>query len=247
MGGGPRNPEHQARFKALKKARKAANKLLPPKPPKVERVSTQVYDDLVEWKDKPISEKIAHRVPHMEAFIKDMWLAAYPLGASIRKLQRDIAFRMERQYRPGKLPYQVLMPIVGNLERQGYLRTRMSSDGKCLIYTGPEVKSGEDISATLTISRKKVRKTAPATATPDNSYNNNTDEEGGSTDSNEPSAVTTRRREPYKPKFSKQQKPKVHKIKRGKKNDSAPGHDREGKVQPLPDKLWNATGKKLNT
>jgi hypothetical protein len=213
MGGGPRNPEHIARAKAQNKARKAANKLLPPpkpKPPKV--VSTKMYDALGEWKDKPISTKIANIAPHIHDFIKDMWLKAYPLGSNLRKLQRDIAFRMERKYRPGKLPYQVIMPIVGKLEREGYLKTRVSSTGKCLIYCDPDCKQDENsITTYLDTSRSQdwVLKETD-TATPETTT----------------SVVSKPPKQPYKPKFTKQQKPKVHKQKKRRVNGSekmAPG------------------------
>jgi hypothetical protein len=138
MGGGPRtidpnrDPVREARLKALKKARKAASKLLGPKPKEVP--SPSVYNGLLSWIDKPVSPKIEGILPHMEKFIIEEWLPRYPEGARIRKLQRDVAFRMERKHRPGKLPYQVLMPVVGRLVRQGSLKTRMASDGACLIY-----------------------------------------------------------------------------------------------------------------
>lgn len=134
MGGGPRNPEHTARLRVLKRARKAANKLRGPKPPK-EPPSRDLYNRLAAWKDKPVSPKIVDVLPHLEHFIAETWLERYPMGAHLRKLQRDMAFRMERQHRPGLLPYEVLMPVLGRLERKGIVKMRMGGKGDCVVYS----------------------------------------------------------------------------------------------------------------
>lgn len=139
MGGGPRNDEHKERLRALRKARKIYFESLPERPPKP-AVCTKHYDEVIKWKTEPISKKIEHRVVHICSFIIYAWLNAYPAGASLRKLQRDIAFRMQRKHRiPGKLPYQVIMPIVGKLERENYLSIRMKSNGHVLIYRDKNV------------------------------------------------------------------------------------------------------------
>ena len=138
MGGGPRNEEHKIRLRAIRKARKIYFKSLPPRPPKPP-VCTKHYDEMCKWKTEPISKKIEHRVVHICSFIIYAWLNAYPKGASLRKMQRDIAFRMQRRHRlPGKLPIQVIMPIVGKLERENYLKTKMKSNGHVLIYRDKE-------------------------------------------------------------------------------------------------------------
>jgi hypothetical protein len=139
MGGGPRNDEHKERLRAIRKARKIYFKSLPERGPK-SPVCTKHYDEVIKWKTEPISKKIEHRVIHICSFIIYAWLNAYPHGASLRKLQRDIAFRMQRKHRiPGKLPYQVIMPIVGKLERENYLSIRMKSNGHVLIYRDKDV------------------------------------------------------------------------------------------------------------
>ena len=139
MGGGPRNSEHTERLRAIRKARKIYFESLPERPEKPP-VCTKHYDEVIQWRTEPISKKIEHRVIHICSFIIYAWLNAYPAGASLRKLQRDIAFRMQRKHRlPGKLPYQAIMPIVGKLERENYLSIRMKSNGQVLIYRDKEV------------------------------------------------------------------------------------------------------------
>jgi hypothetical protein len=138
MGGGPRNEEHKERLRAIRKARKIYFDSLPPTPPKPP-VCTKHYDEMCKWKTKPISKRIEHRVVHICSFIIHAWLHAYPAGASLRKLQRDIAFRMQRRHRlPGKVPLQIIMTIVGKLERENYLKTKMKSNGHVLIYRDDE-------------------------------------------------------------------------------------------------------------
>jgi hypothetical protein len=138
MGGGPRNEEHKERLRAIRKARKIYFDSLPPRPPKPP-ICTKHYDEMCKWKTEHISKRIEYRVIHICSFIIHAWLNAYPAGASLRKLQRDIAFRMQRRHRlPGKLPLQVIMPIVGKLERENYLKTRMKSNGHVLIYRDNE-------------------------------------------------------------------------------------------------------------
>lgn len=88
----------------------------------------------MQWKEKPIKDAIVPDVPPIEEFIKTMWLTAYPMGSNLRKLQRDVAFRMKTRKFRKKLDYQELMPIVGKLEREGFLKTKISTSGKCLIY-----------------------------------------------------------------------------------------------------------------
>ena len=140
MGGGPRNEEHKERLRALRKARKLYFDSLPERPTKKHTRSTRHFDELMKWRLEPTSVRIKHRVKHICSFIIYSWLQAYPLGATIRKLQRDIAFRMERKHRlPEKMPYQAIMPIVGKLERENYLSIRMKSNGHVLIYRDNDV------------------------------------------------------------------------------------------------------------
>jgi hypothetical protein len=73
-------------------------------------------------------------LPELECFLKDQWLPSYPQGAQLRKLQRDVAFRMPRGLRPGKLTFQELMPMVGHFERKGVIRTKAGRGGRVLIY-----------------------------------------------------------------------------------------------------------------
>lgn len=134
MGGGSLNKEHKERMRAIRKARKIYFDSLPPRPPKPP-VCTKHYDEMCKLKTEPISDLIAHRVVYICSFIVHAWLNAFPQGASLTKLQRDIAFRMQRRHRlPGKLPLSVIMPIVGKLERENYLKTKMKTNGHVLIY-----------------------------------------------------------------------------------------------------------------
>lgn len=134
MGGGERNEEHKERMRAIRKARKIYFASLPPSPPKPP-VCPKNYRKMCKLKTEPISARVEHRLVHICNFIIYAWLNAYPFGASLRKLQRDIAFRMQRRYRlPEKLPLEEIMPIVGKLERENYLKTRMKVNGQVVIY-----------------------------------------------------------------------------------------------------------------
>jgi hypothetical protein len=219
MGGGPRNEEHKLRLRAIRKARKIYFEAMPERPPKPP-TCTKHYDEVSAWKTEPISKKIEHRVVHICSFIIYAWLNAYPFGSSLRKLQRDIAFRMQRKHRlPGKLPYQVIMPIVGKLERENYLKTKMKSNGHVLIYRDKEVNI---------VPEQQYEMNAISKADDDGSDN----EDGGDYDDDddhfdldaEMEAVEEDKRNPtpidapykpstYRPKFSKEQKPKVKKVK----------------------------------
>jgi hypothetical protein len=192
MGGGKRNEEHKAQKRALRRARKAAFKGLPPPPPKPPKVvNTNFFESLLEWKEHPVPEQLETSLPHIEDFITKMWLIAYPCGSNLRKLQRDIAFRMQSKHRPDrKLPYQVIMTIIGKLEREGYLKIKMSGKGHCLIFRDDDciqfpnpfiIKYNEQMDAAAFVQ----------------------DESSG--------VQSSMGNEPFRPKFSKQQEPKVRK------------------------------------
>lgn len=105
-----------------------------PTPGQQRQVAREVAKHLVVWKQKPTSPLIQDILPHIKDFIKGAWLDHYPEGANLRKLQRDVAFRMSSGHRPGKLPKEVLMPVLGQLEEEGAVQVRIRRSGRCLIY-----------------------------------------------------------------------------------------------------------------
>lgn len=136
----PQQQQQWTRFMGASKRRKAGGKKLNPflgaktKIYPRELVCLEVHKNLLEWKDnKPISPEMKELLPHIEEFIKSIWLDKYPQGANLRKLQRDIAFRMPA-LRPGKLSKEEIMPVLGHLEKEGLVKVRIRIDGHCLIY-----------------------------------------------------------------------------------------------------------------
>jgi len=96
------------------------------------------------FKNQPIPKKLQHHLPNIERFLTDTWLPMYPMGARLRKLQRDIAFRMPRKERPGKLTYEQLMPFVGVFESKGLIRLREKATNGTLIITHPEEETNNE-------------------------------------------------------------------------------------------------------
>jgi hypothetical protein len=238
MGGGPRNEEHKERLRAIRKARKIYFESLPERPPKPS-VCTKHFNEVTKWKNEPISKTVEHRVIHICSFIIYAWLNAYPNGASLRKLQRDIAFRMQRKHRlPGKLPYDVIMPIVGKLERENYLSVRMKSNGHVLIYRDKAVNIVPDGQTGMHALSKK----ADEEDEDDDDDDDDDDRfniplapgeiEGGDNEEREDPTtlskpISEEEREAlyeklnYRPKFFKEQKPKEKKVKRKKIRDKS--------------------------
>jgi hypothetical protein len=103
----------------------------------------RVHHDLLAWKNNPAPPEMNDLIPHLVDFIKGTWLENYPEGANLRKLQRDIAFRMPL-HRPGKIPREMLMPILGHLEQQGVVTVRIKVNGNCLIYRPGSSRSDEE-------------------------------------------------------------------------------------------------------
>lgn len=148
MGGGPRNPEHKNRPKEEKQAARRANiekRKARTKPP-----SESLIKNTQEQLDKPISPEILSYIPAMESYVLKKWLPMYPGGARLRKLQRDVAWRMNRKQSPGKLDFEMLMPFVGTLVRKGLVETRVNQRG-VLILLQPEQHNKKDDDGASTI------------------------------------------------------------------------------------------------
>lgn len=104
---------------------------------------TDLKDTYALRKQEPISENMKLHVENITRYITQEWLSMYPLGARLRKLQRDIAFRMPRKERPGKIPYEELLPILGHVESKGLINIRKSGKGLLLI-TSPKREKAID-------------------------------------------------------------------------------------------------------
>lgn len=85
-----------------------------------------------------LPKKVIGKMPAIEEYIVNEWLIQYPLGARARKLQRDIAFRMKRKDRPGKLNYEDFLPIVGKLWKKGALRVGPAGKGEVIKIMPPD-------------------------------------------------------------------------------------------------------------
>lgn len=66
---------------------------------------------------KSLPKNIQSMVPDIKNYIIKRWLKLYPDGGHLRKLQRDIAYRMDNS--PGKLEHEHLLPIVAVLVEEG--------------------------------------------------------------------------------------------------------------------------------
>jgi hypothetical protein len=108
-----------------------------------ELYALRVHRDLLAWKNNPVPPEMNDLIPHLADFIQGTWLENYPEGANLRRLQRDIAFRMP-MHRPGKVPRENLMPILGQLEKQGVVTVRIKVNGNCLIYRPGSSRSDEE-------------------------------------------------------------------------------------------------------
>jgi len=70
----------------------------------------------------------------------------YPQGARLKKLQRDVAWRMNRKESPGKLNMDdQLMPVVGVFLRKGLLQTRSNRNGSLVIVHPQDDKVKEQV------------------------------------------------------------------------------------------------------
>ena len=116
-----RKPPSKRQLKAAEKNSKKKTK---------EWVEMKTSEELVKWKEFPIAPEIKDKLSHIESYIKGDWLDNYPLGACLRKLQRDVAFRMlPRELRTGKLPKDVFKPVVARLQEQGAVGVSINAKG----------------------------------------------------------------------------------------------------------------------
>jgi len=134
MGGGPRNnPEHEGKnrireLRDLSKEKEVSAKMVSP---------DNTAHELLPFLDKPVPKHLEKACPALEEYIVNTWLPMYPLGARIRKLQRDVAFRMKKR-RLGKLDYKELLPILGKFERKGLVKLRIGEKGRAIVILRPD-------------------------------------------------------------------------------------------------------------
>ena len=98
--------------------------------------SPDQYEQYAKFLQEPIPEYLQPFLPAMEAFVVDTWLPTFPRGARLRRLQRDIAFRMlpVDQRPPGKVALEDLSTVVGHLQRRGLVKTAAGRSGRLIIY-----------------------------------------------------------------------------------------------------------------
>ena len=84
----------------------------------------------------------------VERYIVHAWVKQYPLGARLRKLQRDIAFRMPRPHgeQPGKMDMDELKQLVCLLRDRGVIEviesTEPSGSPKTIVVARERHSSG---------------------------------------------------------------------------------------------------------
>jgi len=97
--------------------------------------SPDLYEPYKPFLQNPIPEHLASKLPDLEAFVVETWLPTFPYGARLRRLQRDIAFRMLPVHQRGKLDYETeLVPLVGYLQRRGILKIASGRSGRMILY-----------------------------------------------------------------------------------------------------------------
>ena len=140
MGGGPRNPEHDRknRIRELRDLfkEKEVSAMRRNEKEGLRMVSPDTHE-LLPFLDKPVPKNLKEAFPAIEEYIVNTWLPMYPMGARIRKLQRDVAFRMKTR-RLGKLAYKELLPILGELERKGLVKLRIGKKGRAIVILRPD-------------------------------------------------------------------------------------------------------------
>jgi hypothetical protein len=80
-----------------------------------------------------IPKELIPYISNIETYIVQEWLPSFPQGARLRKLQRDVAWRMNRKQSPGKLNYESLLPIIGQLIRKDLIGIRLNQHGSLVI------------------------------------------------------------------------------------------------------------------
>lgn len=69
---------------------------------------------------------------------------------------------MDQPERPGKLPYEDLLPLVGKLEREGKLRIRVGKQGRMVIYQPTaEQLEAEKMKEKIDNAVRKLEEAAP--------------------------------------------------------------------------------------
>lgn len=86
-----------------------------------------------------LPKNIMSSVPNIKNYILKDWFRLHPGGAHLRKLQRDIAFRMDNS--PGKLDREHLLPIVAALENEGAVQLDTIRDSQGTVSIRPPVEN----------------------------------------------------------------------------------------------------------
>jgi hypothetical protein len=89
--------------------------------------------------DLPITKNMLPAKDRIQQYITTDFLRNYLDGARLRKLQRDIAFRMDQSglemvfAKEKKLPLESLLNILGEMERNDQVRVRFAKKGKIVV------------------------------------------------------------------------------------------------------------------
>jgi hypothetical protein len=89
--------------------------------------------------DLPITKNMLLAKDRIQHYITTDFLRNYLDGARLRKLQRDIAFRMDQSglemvfAKEKKLPLESLLNILGEMERNDLVRVRFAKKGKIVV------------------------------------------------------------------------------------------------------------------
>jgi hypothetical protein len=103
---------------------------------------------LLQYLDASIPNDIKDSKDAIIDYILNVFLVAFPAGARLRKLQRDIAFRMDTKdlyLKNKKLQYEKILPIIGEMERAGQLKIRLGKQGRLIMYKPSESQLAVDV------------------------------------------------------------------------------------------------------
>jgi hypothetical protein len=103
---------------------------------------------LLQYLDASIPNDIKDSKDGIVDYILNVFLVAFPAGARLRKLQRDIAFRMDTKdmyLKNKKLQYEKILPIIGEMERAGQVKIRLGKQGRLIMYKPSESQLAVDV------------------------------------------------------------------------------------------------------
>ena len=133
----------------------------------------------------PLPDDILPKLPQLTAYVRDIWLKQFRKdGASLRKLERDLAYRV--QPRKDRIPMEkkskrrqeIILPLLGHWEKEGLLNVFRKRSNKTWVITTAAAtvaaaepgttKEGESTRSSGAVKMSAIAETAtaPSAASP---------------------------------------------------------------------------------